>query len=153
MPTIANTGINPGPGDVWGDGMQTWEVTLDDGQSCTIYRKQTSPPLVVGQEIEITGTTKQGGRKGKVPSAGGSYGSSSSGGASAPKGEFRSPDQIIRSTAIGVAASFLASGVADASAAINVASQFESYIRDGAHFPAGSAPSPAAPGSPAEIEF
>lgn len=145
MAKIADTGINPGPEDVWGDGMQTWEVTLDDGQPCKVFRKATSPPLVVGQEIELTGTTKQGDRKGKVASQGGGYGNKPAASyGSPPRGEHRTPEQIIRSTAIGVAVSFHQGEPASTGDAISTASAFESYIANGAHHPAQAATPPAA---------
>jgi hypothetical protein len=134
--------VTSGPSTPFGDPdengarMVGWEIVTDDGQSGAVYRKETSKPLEPGMEVVANGTTKKGTKKFKVGSAqfGQSPQGAPSGGGSGKKNEFRDPDQIMRSTALGLAVNYY-EGLKDktVSNVLGVATQFAIYVKTGAH--------------------
>ena len=100
MPKIADTGVPPSPADAFGDNndMVRWDTVLDDGRPCEVYRKISSPPLVVGEEVELTGVTKKGARKGKV--AGKFSGGGGGGYSGSSDDKMRSKEQCMRGEAV-----------------------------------------------------
>lgn len=118
-----------GPSEPWGDknDMTTWKVRADDGTEGVVFRKTSSPALEPGMTLEPNGSTKNGDKKFKVVqpgySGGGSAGSSQKGSA-----EFRSPEQIMRSTALECSVATGATSVKDA---IARAQEFAIYIAVG----------------------
>lgn len=135
--------VTSGPSNPFGDPdengarMVGWEIVTDDGQSGAVYRKETSKPLEPGMEVVANGVTKKGTKKFKVGSA--QFGQSPQGqqsfsGGGGKKGEFRDPDQIMRSTALGLAVNFH-EGLKDKTVenVLGLATQFAIYVKTGAH--------------------
>lgn len=134
--------VTSGPSSPFGDPdengarMVGWEIVTDDGQTGAVYRKETSKPLEPGMEVTANGVTKNGMKKFKVGS--GMYGQSTQQGSSSngggKKGEFRDPDQIMRSTALGLAVNFY-EGLKDKTVenVLGLATQFAIFVKTGAH--------------------
>lgn len=139
MPTIQSIISGPtepfGEPDDKGARMTGYEIATDDGQTGAVYRKTSSKPLEVGMTVEPSGTTKKGTKKFKVGNPGCSGGS---GGGN--KGEFRTPDQIIRTSAIEAAVAHFAGANKPESTVIDVAKKFAEWIKGDQAQPVAATP-------------